>query len=83
VLGSVGQQKLFAGGDDSELPEPARQRLEMGPASLEQLGQWLLTETARWRAQDARAAVLGLECDRLISVRPPGRLTQASVIRLR
>lgn len=78
-----GQQMLFAGADDPELLELASQRLKMGSATLEQLGQWLLAETARWRARDARPAVASLQRDGLVAVSPPGRLTQASVVRLR
>jgi hypothetical protein len=79
----IGQQPLFWGGTDQpELVGLARQCLESGPVSLEQLGQWLLTETARWRARDARAAVQGLVDAGEASV-TPGRLTKASVITLR
>jgi three-Cys-motif partner protein len=78
-----GQQMLFAGTEDPELLELVKQRLDMGPVSLEQLGHWLLVETARWRAKDARHALISLQRDAQISVTPPGRLTQASVIRLR
>lgn len=78
-----GQQMLFAGTDDPELLELVRQRLEMGPASLEDLGQWLLVETARWRVRDARPAVVTMQRDGLVSVSPPGRLTRVSMVRLR
>jgi three-Cys-motif partner protein len=78
-----GQLKLFAGDDDPELLELARQRLEIGPVSLEQLGQWLLVETARWRAKDARPAVQQLDRDGEVSVTPAGRLTRTSKVMLR
>jgi three-Cys-motif partner protein len=78
-----GQQAFFTGGDDPELLELVRQRLEVGPVSLERLGQWLLVETARWRAQDARRAVMSLQRDALVSVTAPDRLTRSSEIRLR
>jgi three-Cys-motif partner protein len=78
-----GQGMLFAGTDNPELLELVMQRLEVGPATLEELGNWLLVETARWRAQDARPAVASLHRDALISLSPPGRLIQASVLRLR
>jgi three-Cys-motif partner protein len=78
-----GQLMLFAGTDDPELLELVRQRLEVGPASLDELGKWLLVETARWRARDARPAVAALQRDGVVSASPPGRLTRASAIRLR
>ena len=78
-----GQGMLFAGGNDPELVELVKQRLEAGPLSLEELGRWLLEETARWRARDARHAVGILQQDGLVSVSPPGSLTRASVITLR
>ena len=56
-----GQIACSAGGDDPELLELVKQRLETGPASLEELGRWLLVETARWRARDARAAAQSLQ----------------------
>ena len=40
-------------GADPELEELVRQCLADGPVSLEHVGNWLLTETARWRARDA------------------------------
>lgn len=78
-----GQGMLFSGGHDPELLELVKQRLEKGAVPLEQLGHWLLEETARWRAKDARHAVRILQQDMLITVSPPGRLTSTSVIRLR
>jgi three-Cys-motif partner protein len=78
-----GQQVLFAGGEDPELLELVKQRLEAGPVSLEQLGRWLLVETARWLPKHARQAVMSLQNDALVSVTPPGRVSGASVIRRR
>ena len=78
-----GQQMLFAGPEDPELLELVKQGLELGPVSLEQLGQWLLVETARWRSTDARQAVVSLQGEGQVSIDPPGRLTKSSVIRLR
>lgn len=74
---------LWAGPEHPELLELARQRLEAGPVSLADLGHWLLVETARWRAKDARPAVRDLLDMGAVSVDPPGRLTRESVIRLR
>jgi three-Cys-motif partner protein len=78
-----GQIELFAGDNDPELAELVKQRLEAGSATLEQLGRWLLEETARWRAKDARRAVENFRRDGLAVVTPSGRLTKASVITLR
>lgn len=78
-----GQLALFAGTEDPELLELVKQRLDMGPATLEELGSWLLEETARWRARDARHAVSTMQDSGLASVSPPGRLTKTSTIRLR
>lgn len=78
-----GQQVLFGGADDPELVELVRQRLTSGPASLEQIGQWLLVETARWRSKDARPAVAELLRDGQVILNPSGRLTGKTVIRLR
>ena len=52
-----GQLMFFSGTKDPELLELVRQRMEIGQVSLADLGHWLLVETARWRAKDARAAV--------------------------
>jgi three-Cys-motif partner protein len=81
----LGQQTIWQGAGlaDPELHELVRQRLAAGPASLEELGQWLLLETARWRARDAKVAVKDLQNDGAVSVQPPGRLLRASVITLR
>lgn len=81
---SPGQQMLvWAVPEHPELLELVRQRLEAGPVSLEDLGHWLLVETARWRAKDARPAVHDLQDAGEVSVDSPGRLIRASVIRLR
>ena len=79
-----GQQTLLWGGPENpELLELVQQRLEAGPVSLDELGHWLLVETARWRAKDARIAVKELQGMEAVTVTPPGRLTRDSVIRLR
>jgi hypothetical protein len=79
-----GQQTIWQGFGfaDPELLELVRQRLASGRASLEELGQWLLLETARWRARDAKVAIKDLQNDGAISIQPPGRLLRASVISL-
>ena len=79
-----GQEMLLWGGPKNpELLELVRQRLEDGPVSLADLGHWLLVETARWRAKDARPAVRDLLEMGAASVDPVGKLTKESVIRLR
>lgn len=78
-----GQGMLWGGTDHPELLELTRQRLEMGPATLEQLGTWLLMETSRWRKKDARSAVQELLDNGSAKISPPGKLTQKSVITLR
>src|SRR5579875_3926840 len=78
-----GQQTLFSGGENPELLELVRQRLQLGPVSLEELRRWLLAETARWLPKHASQAVATLQDDSHISVFPPGRLTAKSVITLR
>lgn len=79
-----GQEMLLWGGPKNpELLELVRQRLEDGPVSLADLGHWLLVETARWRAKDARPAVRDLLEMGAASVEPVGKLTKESVIRLR
>ncbi len=78
-----GQGLLWEGSNQPELLELARQRLGDGPLSLEDLGKWLNTETARWREQDARVAVKDLQQTEEVSITPSGRLTKTSLIRLR
>ena len=78
-----GQLMFFAGTGNPELLELVRQRLEAGPVTLADLGQWLLVETARWRAKDARPAARDLQDAGEVSVSPSGRLAAASTIRLR
>lgn len=79
-----GQEMLLWGGPKNpELLELVRQRLEEGPVSLGDLGHWLLVETARWRAKDAKPAVQDLLDMGSASVDAARRLTKDSVIRLR
>lgn len=72
-----------AGAAQPELLELVTQRLQEGVTSLDELGKWLLLETARWRARDAKTAVRDLLEDGQVGVEPSGRLTKTSVIRLR
>jgi hypothetical protein len=80
---AAGQQSLFGSEEHPELLELVVQRLQAGQVSLEDLGRWLLTDTARWMPKHAGQAVRTLVGDGRASVSPPGRLTRASVVRLR
>ncbi len=71
------------GAADPELVELVSQRLQEGATSLDELGKWLLLETARWRTRDAKTAVRDLLDDGKVRVEPSGRLTKASRIKLR
>lgn len=67
-----------------ELIELVTQRLREGATSLEVLGSWLLLETSRWRARDAKSAVMELRDNGAAIVAPADRrLTKTSVVRLR
>jgi three-Cys-motif partner protein len=81
---ALGQATLFDTIDlpDAELLTLVKQRLGQGPATVEQLGQWLLLETSQWRAQDATKAVKAL-ADEGRLLKPAGRLTKASTVSLR
>ena len=74
---------LWDGPKNPELLELVRQRLEVGPVSLADLGHWLLVETARWRVKDAKPAVQDLLDMGAASVDSVGKLSRESVIRLR
>jgi three-Cys-motif partner protein len=81
-----GQLALWGGADPAapELAELVRQRLREKPATLAELADWLLLETARWRRSDARAAVRAMYADGQVGLEPPsGRLTQHSLLTLR
>lgn len=71
------------GAAEPELLELVTQRLQRGGASADELGKWLLLETARWRARDAKTAIGELLNDGKVTVEPSGRLTKTSAIRLR
>src|SRR5262249_26679011 len=74
---------LWAGPEHPELLELVHQRLQAGPASLDEWREWLLTETARWRPKDAIPAVKALVESGVVSLSPSARLTKASIITLR
>ncbi|UGQ15605.1 three-Cys-motif partner protein TcmP [Yinghuangia sp. ASG 101] len=80
-----GQQPLWGpvGEIDPELRELVMQRLAQGETTLEQLGRWLLRETARWRVRDARKSVQSLKDEGLVAIAGSGRLTAQTVVRPR
>ena len=68
---------------DLELIELVTQRLQEGATSVDELGKWLLLETSRWRAQDARTAVAELRDTGTVVVTPTGRrVSKTSYVRL-
>lgn len=71
-----------SGGADPELLELVNQRLGAGPASIEQLRDWLLCETARWRPKHAIDAVQHLRDEGIVTVEPAGRIVRKSLVRL-
>jgi three-Cys-motif partner protein len=72
-----------SGYTEPELIELVTQRLQQGAVTIEELGKWLLLETSRWRARDARGAILELRATGSVSVAPTGqRVTKKSVVRL-
>ena len=72
-----------SGTPQDELLDLVTQRLEAGQVTIEELGGWLLTETARWRRPDAAKAIRRLMGDGKVTVSPAGRITRASTVRLR
>ncbi|TDO34735.1 three-Cys-motif partner protein [Kribbella sp. VKM Ac-2527] len=81
----IGQLDLFSseGMVDPELLELVRQHLTDKPlTTLEELGKWLLLETARWRAMHAKGAVQHLHGEGQVVIEPSGRITKASTVRL-
>lgn len=81
---SVGQGSIFEIEEaiDPELLSLVEQKLLQGPATVEELRQWLLLETSQWRVRDAAKAVRALDDDGRLFL-PPGRLTRDNVITLR
>ena len=79
------QMTLWSGSGtpQDELLDLVTQRLEAGQVTIEELGGWLLTETARWRRPDAAKAIRELLGDGKVTVSLPGRITRASAVRLR
>jgi hypothetical protein len=67
---------------DPELLELVHQRLSQGVATVEDIGQWLLTETSRWLPKHALAAVQELRNDGVVTVLSSGKLTRKSRVSL-
>lgn len=72
-----------AGANTLELDQLVRQKLSNGPATVADIGEWLLTETSRWRDTHAAPAVRRLRDDLIVTVAPAGRVTRDSVVSLR
>ncbi|MGX9923547.1 three-Cys-motif partner protein TcmP [Streptomyces sp. NPDC002248] len=79
-----GQTDLFqmAGVVDPELVELVVQRLEQGSVTVEEIGQWLLTETSRWQPRHALRAARSMFQDGSLLVQSPGKLMTKSVVSL-
>ncbi|MGW8954674.1 three-Cys-motif partner protein TcmP [Streptomyces sp. NPDC055709] len=67
---------------DPELEELVSQRLTAGSATVEEVGDWLLTETARWMPKHALKVVRQMRGSGAVSVQSPGKLTSKSRISL-
>ncbi|MFE2218072.1 three-Cys-motif partner protein TcmP [Streptomyces canus] len=80
----IGQLDLFQAFEacDPELLELVAQRLASGPATVEAVGQWLLTETSRWMPTHALKAVRQMRQDGSIVVLSSGKLTTKSQVSL-
>ncbi|MGW7620755.1 three-Cys-motif partner protein TcmP [Streptomyces antimycoticus] len=79
-----GQLDLFqaAGLVESELLELVVQRLTIGSVTVEEVGDWLLTETARWLPKHALKAVRQMRQDGSVIVQSTGKLTTKSRVSL-
>jgi three-Cys-motif partner protein len=80
----VGQLDLFHDSRrEDELTELLMQRLASGPSTVDELGKWLLCETARWRRKHAREAIIKMRDAGLVEVAPAGRVTAKSHVSAR
>ena|GEM_PF-6238997 len=79
-----GQIDLFqaAGLADTELLELVAQRLSMGPATVETVGEWLLTETSRWMPKHALQAIREMRQNGQVTLLSSGKLTTKSQVSL-
>lgn len=81
---SAGQLDLFhEARQDDELTELLMQRLTHGSSTVDELGRWLLCETARWRRKHARQAIIKMRNAGLVGVVPAGRITASSRVSAR
>ncbi|MEU1516236.1 three-Cys-motif partner protein TcmP [Streptomyces sp. NPDC005811] len=80
----AGQLDFFQAADacDPELLELVTQRLALGNATVETIGQWLLTETSRWMASHALKAAKEMRQDGSLVVQSAGKLTNKSLVSL-
>jgi three-Cys-motif partner protein len=82
---AAGQGTLF---DDLDAPDPellgfVADRLDQGPATVEQVRDYLVRETSRWRSRDARPAIRYLVHEGRVSREPvSGQLTRTTLLRL-
>ncbi|MFE3770822.1 three-Cys-motif partner protein TcmP [Streptomyces sp. NPDC059122] len=67
---------------DPDLLELVTQRLVLGTATVEEIGDWLLRETTRWMPKHALKAVRELRGDGAVTLQSPGKLTNKSRISL-
>lgn len=80
---AIGQLSLFGEAfQHPELLSLVQLRLREGHTTVEDLRDWLLRETARWRERDAIPAVTALRDEGLVRVTPPGRITRESRVEL-
>ncbi|WP_103514983.1 three-Cys-motif partner protein TcmP [Streptomyces sp. SM10] len=79
-----GQIDLFQGLGlaDDELLELVAQRLSMGPATVETIGEWLLAETARWLPKHSLQAIREMRQNGRVAQLSSGRLTAKSQVGL-
>ena len=83
LAGQLGLFGAASGSVEPEVMELVEQRLRGGgSATVEQIGDWLTLETARWRSKDAANAVKEMREAGTVSVDPGGRITKASTVRL-
>ncbi|MFG2716201.1 three-Cys-motif partner protein TcmP [Streptomyces goshikiensis] len=79
-----GQTDIFqlAELSNPELLELVGQRLAIGTATVEEIGDWLLKETARWMPKHALKAAREMERSGSLRLISPGRLTSKSRVSL-
>ncbi|GAA2861777.1 hypothetical protein GCM10010472_18860 [Pseudonocardia halophobica] len=79
----AGQMDLFREHDHhAELSELICQCLAPGEKSVEDVREWLLRETARWRRKDAISALSKMRERNVVQTEPNGRIVRSSKVRL-